>query len=103
MKRTELERKERDLKKQEKKLSKVSGESKGSVNDYIDRLFMLLRYDGTVLFNTSDDVNVLELFEEMKEELPENQWENVIKKAIRKTKLSERDAAIAVLVEILNF
>ena len=103
MKRTELERKERDLKKQEKKIIKTGSGAKGSVNDYIDRLFALLRYDDTNLFNTTDDMNILELFESMKEEIPENQWDNIIKKAIRKTKITEREKAIAVLNEILNF
>ena len=106
MKRTELERKERELKKQEKKISRIAGgeSAKKSVNEYIEQLFSLLRYDQNELFNTTDDVNILELLEEMKNDLPESQWENVIKKAIKKTKISgKKEEAIQTLKDILSF
>lgn len=102
MKRTEMERKERDLRKSEKKQTKSSSGKEGSVNDYIDQLFAILRYDENEIFNTVDDITILELFESMKDDLPESQWDNVIKKAVRKTKVAEREKAISILNELLK-
>lgn len=101
MKRTELERKERELKRAEKKLK--SGDKSGkSVNDFIEGLFALFLYDQEEVFNAKEDINILELFEEMKDELPEKQWENVIKKAIKKTRVKQRDKAVEELTAFLD-
>jgi hypothetical protein len=43
---------------------------------------------------------ILFLLEEMKEEQPEKQWENIINKAVKKTKVKQKDEAIEALKEI---
>lgn len=96
MKRTELERRERELRRSEKKVDvlerKMSGE-KATPGSYIQDLFSLFRYDGDVIFNTLDDVEILELLENMKADLPEKQWDNVLRKAIKKTNINQKDRA----------
>ncbi len=93
MKRTELERRERDLRKMEKKKI-VSGEKESmSVGDYIDALFGLFRYDSEEIFNASEDENVLEILENMKAEHPEKQWDVIIRKAVNKTKVAQKERA----------
>jgi len=93
MKRTELERRERDLRKMEKKKI-VNGEKESmSVGDYIDALFGLFRYDSEEIFNASDDENVLEILENMKAEHPEKQWDVIIRKAVNKTKVNQKEKA----------
>jgi hypothetical protein len=93
MKRTELERRERDLRKMEKKKI-VNGEKESmSVGDYIEALFGLFRYDSEEIFNASDDENVLEVLENMKAEHPEKQWDVIIRKAVNKTKVNQKEKA----------
>ncbi|TGL60189.1 hypothetical protein EHQ58_06725 [Leptospira ognonensis] len=97
MKRTELERRERDLRKMEKKKI-VNGEKESmSVGDYIDALFGLFRYDTEEIFNASDDENVLEVLENMKGEHPEKQWDVIIRKAVNKTKVNQKEKAYEAL------
>lgn len=102
MKRTELERRERELRRMEKK-SKPGGKSdreEMSVGDYIEALFNLFRYDTQEIFNTSEDVDILELLENMKEDHPEKQWDVIIRKAVNKTKVQEKDKAYDELREL---
>ncbi|XDD52337.1 hypothetical protein AB3N59_18545 [Leptospira sp. WS92.C1] len=106
MKRTELERRERDLRKAEKKTQlqdKRLASGKGnSVGEYIDELSALFRYDATEIFNTGDDIAILELLEDIQASLPEKQWENVLRKAIKKTGVQEKDKAYNELKELMN-
>lgn len=95
MKRTELERRERELRRMEKKnLALSKGEKEVmSVGDYIEALFGLFRYDMEEIFNTMDDVAILELLENMKEDHPEKQWDVIIRKAVNKTKVAAKEKA----------
>ncbi|AOP36559.1 hypothetical protein A0128_21380 [Leptospira tipperaryensis] len=106
MKRTELERRERDLRKAEKKTQlqdKRLASGKGSsVGEYIEELSALFRYDATEIFNTGDDIAVLELLEDIQANLPEKQWENVLRKAIKKTGVQEKDKAYNELKELMS-
>ncbi|EMN82749.1 hypothetical protein LEP1GSC106_1182 [Leptospira interrogans serovar Grippotyphosa str. UI 12764] len=106
MKRTELERRERDLRKAEKKVQlqeKRLASGKGnSVGVYIDELSALFRYDATEIFNTGDDIAVLELLEDIQANLPAKQWENVLRKAIKKTGVQEKEKAYNELKELMN-
>ncbi|TGL58769.1 LB_289 family protein [Leptospira sarikeiensis] len=105
MKRTELERRERDLRKAQKKqeaLDNRSG-SGNSVGDFIDQLSGLFRYDVTEIFNTKDDINILEVLEEMQAILPQKKWDDVLKKAIKKTGVVEKERAYKELQELLTF
>ncbi len=106
MKRTEIERIERELKRAEKKERSVKGRDGGggdaSVGDYIERLFGMFRYDENEIFNSRDNVDILEVLEDMKQDLPEKKWEDVLKKAIKKTRVRERDRAYQELFELLG-
>ena len=105
MKRTEIERKERELRKFQKKvdnLQKDGKKSEKSVNDYIDDLSSCFLYDENSIFNIKDDIKILEVFEEMKEEIAEKQWENILKKSIRKTGIKNKSEALNELKELLN-
>lgn len=93
MKRTELERRERDLRKMEKKKIVPGEKASMSVADYIDALFGIFRYDTEEIFNAANDENVLEIIENMKEEHPEKQWDVIIRKAVNKTKVAQKDKA----------
>ncbi|PJZ48737.1 LB_289 family protein [Leptospira saintgironsiae] len=103
MKRTELERRERDLRKAQKKQEALDKRGGGNgVGDFIDQLSGLFRYDATEIFNTKDDINILEVLEEMQVILPQKKWDDVLKKSIKKTGVLEKDRAYKELLELLN-
>lgn len=106
MKRTELERRMRQLKREEKQANYIekveSARSPRSVANYIDELFSLLYYNEQEIMNIADNVEILELLEDLKEEHPEKQWLNVLKKAVRKTGVKQRDEAVDQLNELLE-
>lgn len=106
MKRTELERRMRQLKRDEKQANYIekveSSRDARSVANYIDELFSLLYYNEQEIMNIADNVEILELLEDLKEEHPEKQWQNVLKKAVRKTGVKKRDEAIDELTELLE-
>ncbi len=103
MKRTEFERMERDLKKSRKK--QIESESAGGCEtpgDFINKLFSMFFFDENKIYNVVDDTNIYELLEEMKEIIPEKQWENVLRKAIKKTKVKEKEDAFNLLNELMS-
>lgn len=105
MKRTELERRVRQLKRDEKRsdyLERVSSRESRSVANFIDELFEMLYYNEVEVMNIKDNLEILELLEDLKDEHPEKQWGNVIRKAIRKTGVTERDRAVDELTELLE-
>lgn len=62
----------------------------------------LFRYDATEIFNTGDDIAILELLEDIQANLPAKQWENVLRKAIKKTGVQEKEKAYNELKELMN-
>lgn len=102
MKRTELERRERELRRMEKKAQALQkGEREEmSVGAYIDALFGLFRYDMEEIFNAKEDVDILEILENMKEDHPEKQWDVIIRKAVNKTKVAAKEKAYDELREL---
>ncbi len=104
MKRTDLDRRERELKrakKKEERLDKPEGGSDKSVGDYIDALNDLFFHDGIKIYNAGTDELILEMLEEMKDNLEEKHWENVLRKAIKKSGVKERDAAYDDLMALM--
>ena len=99
MKRNEIERLNRELRRQQKQSDRADKleDSVGDVKTYARELFGLLQYDNDSIFNTRDDEDLLELFLEMKDDLPESKWEQVIKKAVRLTKVKQKDNALVEL------
>lgn len=108
MKRTDQERIERELKRREKKTA-VESRRVGAREDmdatpggYIQALLDTLHYDKTTIYNAAGDDEILEIMMSMKEDLPENKWESVLRSAVRKTKVSEKDLAFNELKETLE-
>ncbi|HBS03322.1 MAG TPA: hypothetical protein DEA96_00040 [Leptospiraceae bacterium] len=105
MKRTELERRQRELRRAEKKvevLERKAGEEKKNAGFYINHLASLFRHDMNEIFNTKDDLDILESLEGLKEDLPEKQWETVLRKAVNRTKVTEVDRAVNELREMMG-
>jgi hypothetical protein len=106
MKRNDMERIERELKRVQKrqKLGEKRDASRPpqTIGAYIKDLGALLRHDGNVIYNTLDDEEILELFENMKEDIPEEKWETVIRKAVNATKVTERDTAVEQLCSLIE-
>ena len=102
MKRTEIERRERELFRAQKKAEGGARDKvERSVGDYIDALHDLFMFDAQKIYNTKDDIEVLDLLEEIKETFPDK-FDVIVKKAIRKTKVEQRDAAFADLNELVS-
>ncbi len=107
MKRTDMERHQRNLKKTEKKekmlLKKFpSNGSKPNVGECINNLFSLFRYDEEEIFNINSNEKILELLENLKTDLPEKQWDNVLKKGIKKTNIIQKEKAFNELKGLLS-
>lgn len=105
MKRTELERRVRQLKRDEKHadyIERVGAREGRSVATYIDDLVAMLYFNDQEVMNIKDNLEILELFEELKDDHPEKQWGNVIRKAIRKTGVARRTEAVDQLTELLE-
>ncbi|MEM6992746.1 MAG: hypothetical protein AAF721_19685 [Myxococcota bacterium] len=105
MKRNDQERIERELKRVEKrrKISEKRGDREpGSIGTYIRGLKELLQHDGHMIFNTLNDEDVLELLIEMKDDLPEESWDRVIRKAVNSTKVDEKELAVTELRSLLE-
>ncbi|OQY35679.1 MAG: hypothetical protein B6241_00360 [Spirochaetaceae bacterium 4572_59] len=97
MKSTDIARKDRELRKSRKKeevLVRKGVKDARSVGDYINELADLFFHDGNKIYNIESSEEILLLLEEMKEEIPEKQWNNALRKAIKKTKVSEKDSAL---------
>jgi len=106
MKRTDQERIERELKRREKHATAhVKPDTPVvrdvSVSGYIRGLYELLHYDQHQIYNTLDDENVLGLLLDMKTDLPEKQWDTVLRSAIQKTKVEMKDLAFNELKSML--
>ena len=106
MKRTDLERMERELRRKQKKdrilERRASDSDSKGVKAYTDNLFALLQHDEIQIYNADDDEDILALLLEMREDLPEKEWGSVVKKAVRLTKVTESDAAISSLLALLK-
>ena len=107
MKRTDIERRDRDIRRTQKKEDVLQRKShkKGdmSVGDYINEFYTLFFHDEKQIYNLKEDFRILELFEQMKSEISEKQWETVLRKAIRKTQIKEREQAFTELKTLLGF
>ena len=106
MKSTEIARRDREFNREKKRkevLDRRNGKKAITVGDYIEKLASLFYHDGKKIFNiASNNDTVIDLLETMKLELPEKQWENVLRKAIRKTGITEKESAFKELKEILD-
>lgn len=104
MKRNDLDKLNREIRRQQKKakIANKRDESAGDVKTYAQNLFNLLQYDENCIFNTREDEDLLELFLGFKDEIPEDKWEQVLRKAIRMTKVADKDSAYTELRAALD-
>lgn len=97
MKSTELERKERELKRARKKdevLGRKMEKGGKSIGDYIKELNALFFHDAQKIYNIENSEDIDSLLMEMVEEIPEKQWDNIIRKAVKQTKVVQKEEAI---------
>jgi hypothetical protein len=107
MKRTDIERRERELKRASKKEDVLQRKSenfkaKNSAGDYIDGLFELFFYNDDQIFNINKEIKIVELIEEMKSDVPEKNWETILRKAIKKTGVTQKEQAFQELKAFLT-
>ncbi len=105
MKSTDIERIQRELKqtqKKEKQLENKKNKNSGkSIGDYISSFYDSFYFDETKIYNLESQ-DIIDKIGEMKKELLEKQWEIVIRKSVRKTKICEYEHAVTKLLELLN-
>ena len=87
---------------EQKHETKHDNRRQSSVGFYTAALGELLQFDDYQIYNTADDEDIFELFMSMKDDLPEKQWETVLRSAIRKTSVKQKDDALAELKLILE-
>jgi len=105
MKSTDINRIDRDLKQAKKKQEMIEKrlESRGgSVGDYIKKLGSLLFHDQKKIYNPNANKQIKGLFADMKQHLADDQWENVVRKAVRETKVEQREEALQELLALLQ-
>jgi hypothetical protein len=105
MKSTDINRIDRDLKQAKKKQELIEKRLEGrggSVGDYLKKLGTLLFHDQKKIYNLKGNEQIKGLFADMKQHLPESQWENVLRKAIRETKVEQREEAYRELQALLQ-
>jgi predicted DNA-binding protein YlxM (UPF0122 family) len=105
MKSTEIDRIDRELRQARKKQEMIDKrlQSRGtSVGDYIKRLNALLFHDQKKIYNLKGNTEIQKLFAEMKQNIPAHQWETVLHKAVRETKVENRDQAMDELKILLG-
>lgn len=105
MKATDINRREREIKRAQKKqerLERKSSKGEMTVGDYIKELHEYFFYDEEKIFNIEVDERILETLENMKEDLPEDSWETVIRKAVKKTKVKAKEPAVKSLLELME-
>lgn len=105
MKQTDILRRERELRRAQKKQERVARGETGetpSVGEYINDLYELFRFDTLKIYNIQLEDRILELLEDLKEDHPEKQWDNVIRKAVKKTGVQEKEDAVTQLKELMT-
>lgn len=105
MKRTDLERRDRELKRAQKKEEiqlRRSEKKKGpSVGDFIKELSAKFFHDENKIYNLTDD-NILDVLQRMKQEIEQKNWENILRKAIKKTGINQKEATFNELKKLLD-
>lgn len=105
MKRTDQERIAREIGRQQKKEAirekRLNGKPAGTVGDYAKQLEDVFMWDDETVYNVQDD-SVLEILMEMKEDLSDKDCEAAIKRAIKRTKVKDRDTPLEEVKMLLD-
>ena len=105
MKQTDILRRERELRRAAKKEARMSREGSGetpSVGEYINDLHDLFYYDDAKIYNVNNDDKILELLESLSLDYPEKQWDSVLRKAVKKSGVKEKEPAVVALKELME-
>ena len=106
MKSTDIARRDREHRREQKRqqiMERRADKKERTVGDYINELYGLFFHDDKKIYNLQDNnEGIVDLLEEMRMELPEKQWENVLRKALKKTLLKNREAPYTELKELLD-
>ncbi len=105
MKSTDLMRKDRELRRQEKKQRIISDKlasRHGSVGQCISQLHDLFFFDEEKIYNIDQSSEIFELLVELQEENTDKQLFNIINKAVRKTKVKLKQEAIEELCHLVD-
>ena len=105
MKQTDILRRERELRraqKKEERLARGEGDSVPTVGEYINDLHALFFHDQHKIYNIDKDEKIWELLEDLKSDHPEKQWDNVIRKAVKKAGIKEKEDAVRQLKELME-
>lgn len=100
MKSTDIARRDREIKRQQKKeeyLERRQTQSAKTVGDYIKELHGYFFFDAEKIYNIEMSEEIMILLDEMKVDIPEKQWDNIIRKAVRETKVKQKEEAIELL------
>ena len=104
MKSTDIARNAREFKRVQKKEEYIQGRQNRenlSVADYINQLHDMMHFCDQKIYGIIDNEDILMHFIEMKLNVPEKQWETIIRKAVRKTKVAKKEEAVKELLELL--
>jgi hypothetical protein len=106
MKSTDIDRIDREFKRARKKEEllekRMENRAERSVGDYIKKLYSLFYHDDKKIYNLKDNADILTLFVEMKEDLPESKWDNVLRKALKETKIDVKQREL-IFKELKNY
>jgi len=106
MKSTDIARRDREHRREQKReqiMDRRASKKERTIGDYINDLYGLFFHDKTRIYNTQDNNDeIIDLLESMCLELPEKQWENVLRKAIKKTQIRNRETPYKELKELLD-
>lgn len=103
MKSTDLARRDREIKKARKRedvLERKGQREARSPGDFINEFHDNFFFDAEKIYNIEMSEEIMMLIEEMKDELPEKQWPSVLRKAVKKTKVKQKDEAVNLLADL---
>jgi hypothetical protein len=105
MKSTDIKRRDREIKRSRKKeellQKKVEKRDTLSVGEFINKLYSLFYHDDQKIYNL-DSEEIKEVIIEIQTTIPESKWEVILRKAIRKSKIAQREEAVQKLKSYLS-
>lgn len=105
MKRTDQERIAREIGRQQKKEAirekRINGKADLSVGGFAKALEDVFMWDDEIVYNIGDDA-VLEVLMDMKECLSDKDCEAALKRAIKRTKVKDRDTPMIEAMQLLE-
>ncbi len=107
MKSTDIDRRDREVKRSLKKqeiLQRKQGKRGGlSVGDYINLLESKLFHDDQKIYNIKDNNDeVVEVLNGIKSEIDEKHWDTILRKAVTKTGIKQKESALTELKEVFS-